>query len=184
MTPGRTVKKIGTEVTLSTGVTVWARKVSPYTMAAASKSITKPQPPMVTVDLGDGKKSTEVNEADPDYIAAVKEWQAAVSLRAVDVMLRLGVQVDIDQDALADLRAQFAALGLTMDEDDHLAYIKHIAIASEEDMNALAAAITAKSQPTEGAVQDHLDTFSDHTSGAVDLAAPAAEVGDRIRPTA
>lgn len=171
---GRTVPKTGEPVTLSSGITVWARKVSPYTMQLAGKSITKPTPPMVEVEYGEGKKGVEANEADPVYVAALAEWQQAISLKAVDVMFRLGVQVDIDQAALDERRTEFEALGLTMDSDPHLAYIKHIAIQCEDDMTLLAAAITKKSQPTEDGVQDHLDTFSDRIQGTVAVAAAAS----------
>lgn len=170
---GRTAPKTGEPVTLSSGITVWARKVSPYTMAAASKSVVKPTPPLIDVDY-DGKIRSEPNEDDPAYVAALAEWQNAINLRAVDVMLRLGLQVDIDQEALAERRAELAALGLEIDADDHLAYVKHIAIQTEDDMTLLAAAITKKSQPTEEAVQQHLETFSDPTQGTVAVAASAS----------
>jgi hypothetical protein len=83
-------------------------------------------------------------------------------------MLRCGVQVEIDAEVLADTRAEFAALGIAGPDDDHLFYVKHIAIGSEADMTAIAERITNKSQPTPAAVAAHAETFRGDVSGEVD----------------
>lgn len=165
MTKGRTVQMTGEPLVLSTGVTVYPRKVSPYTLNAARQAVPRPAPPRVVVNLGDGKTAQETNEADPDYKAQLAQWNEDVNLRVTDVMLRLGIQVEIDTDTLAERRAEFAALGLAGDDHDHLFYIKHVAIGSEDDLNALAAAITGKSQPTPQAVAAHADTFRGDVQG-------------------
>lgn len=165
MTTGRNVPKTGQPLTLSTGVTVYVRKVSPYTRNAVARSVPKPQPPMIDVDY-DGTTRSEPNEDDLGYLRQLKKWQEEVNLRAGDVMLRLGVQVDIDHDALAAVREVLEASGVPVDADDHLAYIKHVAVGCDDDMTAMGHIIASTSQPTEEAVQDHLDTFPDRVPGS------------------
>lgn len=168
MTKGRTVKMTGEPLELSSGITVYVRKVSPYTRQAIAKSIPKPAPPMATVDYGDGKTREEPNEADPQYQAQLNEWQAAVSARSQDVILRLGVQAEIDPEAVAERRAEMDALGLPSDTDDHLFYLKHVAIESDADLTAITDAVLSKSQPTPQAVAQHQETFRGNIQGEVD----------------
>lgn len=174
---GKPVKMIGEPVELSTGITVFARKVSPYSRQAVMQSVPKPKPPLVEADYGEGKKGMEPNEADPDYQIALEEYQQAVAVKSGDAMLRLGVMVEIDYEVLNSLRDDFKSLGMEMDADDKLAYLKHVAIGSEEDLTLLGAVITSQSQPTEEAVQAHADSFSGNVEGQARTVGAPAEIG-------
>lgn len=173
---GKPVKMVGEPVTLSTGITVYARKVSPYSRQAVMQSVPKPKPPLVEVDYGEDKKGMEPNEADPDYQAALEEYTSAVAVKSGDAMLRLGVMVEIDYDVLNALRMDFESLGMEMDADDKLAYLKHVAIGSEEDLTLLGAVITSQSQPTEEAVQAHADSFSGDVEGQARAVGASSEI--------
>lgn len=176
MTTGRDVPKPGETLTLSTGITVGIRKVSPHTREAIGRSIPKPKPPMIEQDYGDGKTRMEPNEDDAGYQQALAEWQQAIIRKSQEVIYRLGVVVDIDHDALTARRAVMEEMGLPVAESDHLAYVQHIVVATDEDMQAIVNAVTNKSQPTEEAVEEHLDTFPDRVQGAA-LQPVAAENG-------
>lgn len=153
-------------LTLSTGVTVGIRKVSPYTFDAINRAYPPPLPPLVKNDFGNGDVREEPNPADPDYQAALAEHEALKSRHLQDVMLRLGVVVEVDAAALEALRATMDTIGVPLDKDEHLAYVKHLAIGSKEDLTALIAAITGASQPTEEAVTAAAATFPGNVSGA------------------
>ena len=157
------------KLTLSTGIEVGIRKVSPYTLDAVRRSIPAPTPPMIRNEYGPGDVREEPNEADPGYLRAVKNHQQAIGTRAQDLMLSLGVALELDdagRQQLSALREGLTALGVEIEKDDRIAYIKHIAIGSDADLKALADAITSKSQPTEEAVQDHLNNFPGDVPGA------------------
>lgn len=161
-----------TPLTLSTGIMVQIRKVSPYTLDAVRRAIPAPQPPMQSIDYGDGDVRQEPNEADPGYQRQIKEHQQAVALKAQEFMLSYGVVINLDDAARAQLEALrevSKTYDIEIDKDDKLAYVKHIAVRSEDDLTLIAATITSKSQPTEEAVQQHLDTFPGDGAGAGSL---------------
>lgn len=186
MTTGRDVPTPpGLEtLTLSSGITVGIRKVSPHTREAIGRSIPKPKPPMIEQDYGDGKTRLEPNEDDPVYLQQQQEWAERVTIKARDVFYRFGVVVDIDHEALAALRAGFEEEGIVVDSSDHLAYIKHLVIGTEEDVERIVAAITNKSQPTEEAVQDHLDTFPDPVQESPVPTVATEDGGAELQPAA
>lgn len=150
------------KLTLSTGITVGIRKISPYTFDALNRAFPKPEPPMQPVDYGQGDIRQEPNPAHPAYQSALVKHQAMVNEKSQLLMLSMGVVTELDEAALellSVLRSGLAAIGIEIDDDNHLAYLKHVAIKSEADLTRIAAAVTSKSQPTEEAVQDHLETF-------------------------
>lgn len=182
MTTGRNVPTpSGLEaLTLSSGITVGIRKVSPHTRKAISKAIPRPRPPMIEQDYGDGKTRMEPNEDDPQHQRNLEDWQQAIIDKAQEVMYSLGVVVEIDHDLLAARRAMFDELGIPMHRSDHIAFIQHIAVATDEDAERIANAITNTSQPTEEAVQDHLETFPDHVQESPVPALAAENSGTQL----
>lgn len=165
------------EVTLSSGITVKIRKVSPFSLDAVRRLYPRPQPPIVDNDYGDGQKRREPNPADPDYLLALEEYKALLTTKITEAMLHLGIKTDIDTDAVAAFREEIGALGVALDESDRLVYIRHILIQTEDDLQRLAEAITRKTMPTEEAVQEHLATFSGDIQGPGSDGDPAAPVG-------
>ena len=167
------------QVTLSTGVTVGIRKVSPFTLDAVRRHYPAPKPPLVDVAYGD-KTTKEPNESDPDYLAALEQHQLLVSTKITDAMFQLGLDVDVDAAALAAFREEMAALEITISGNDKQVYIRHVAIGTKDDMDLISRAITRTTMPTEEAVQEHLDTFSGDVPGAQRDGDRAATVGGSL----
>lgn len=160
MTEGRNVPPVQ-HLTLSTGITVGIRKVSPFTLAAVQKSVPVPTPPLAPGVGG----AMEPNESDPDYQAALQAHAVLRGEKITQALLQLGLEVAIDQAALDAFKADMAALGVALEGDDKQLYIRHIAIGTPEDMNAISQAVTRTTMPTEEAVGESLATFSGDVSG-------------------
>lgn len=176
MTTGRTPPPLQ-ELTLSSGITVKIRKVSPYTLDLIRQQNPPPKPPMVDNDYGDGKIRREPNPDDPDHLLALGDHQRLLTDKLTRTMMRLGVSVDVDAAALDAFKADMDELGIALAGDDRELYIKHLVLATEEDITALVNAVTRKTMPTEEAVQEHLATFSGDVQGPGSDGNPAAPVG-------
>lgn len=140
----------------STGYTVKFRRV-PASLAwdirrEADKDPNKPKPKMQEVELF-GEKKLEVNASDPEYAAALNEWDTVVGKRVYHAMLVRGL-VEYDKEALAEAKAQLEAIGQHPHEGMHdsLVFIYHVAGAAFSEITALVEAIHAQSAPTEGAI--------------------------------
>jgi hypothetical protein len=160
------------KLTLSTGITVGIRRISPYTFDALRRAFPAPEPPTQPMDYGDGDLRQEPNPAHPAHLARLEQHQALLNEKSQQLMLSMGVELDLDEAALgllSVLRTGLKAIGVEIDADNHMAYLKHVAIKTGEDLTRIANAITSKSQPTEEAVQDHLETFSGDGAGAGSL---------------
>lgn len=176
MTTGRIPPPLE-ELTLSSGVTVQIRKVSPFSLDAVRKLYPRPQPPLVENDYGDGVKRREPNPADPGYLQALEDHKALLATKITEAMLHLGIKADIDPGAVTAFREEIGALGVALDESDRMVYIRHILIQTEDDLQRLAEAITRKTMPTEEAVQEHLETFSGDVPGPQSDGDQSAAVG-------
>lgn len=164
------------KLTLSTGITVGIRKVAPHTLDLVRRHYPPPVPPMVAVDY-DGKIVQEANDADPDHQQALKDHQALLSEKIIDAMFQLGVDVQVDPAAVAAFKEEMAALDIDVPGNDKQVYIRHIAVGTKEDLEALSRAITRTTMPTEEAVSEHLATFSGDIPGATGDGHKPAPVG-------
>ena len=154
----------------STGRTIYIRKLSVFTRhairAAAIQADPEPEPPMVTIDYGDGQLR-EPNRGDPTYQRRLGEWRAriadAVSVGLTELFLRRGIVVrpdDIDVAAVAQARADLAAVGADVaDLDDAAVYVRFVCIGPDEDWTDIQKLIWERSTPTEAAVQAQIATF-------------------------
>lgn len=158
--------------TFANGATATLKPVSQFTQAhieiQARKKLPPPQPPMNEVDYGDGKKVREPNAADPDYVQALQRYQMELSFLMFDALIELGVEIEVDQEALERVKRPLAALGIPLDEaSDKVAYIKHCCMFNlEKEGAALRTMMQSLTGPKEEDVQDHIATFSDHVPGA------------------
>lgn len=164
MTNGRAVPELAT-FTFDTGITVHIRKVSPLLIREVSRAFPAPEPPLNRVDYGDGVIKQEPNPADPDHITALGIYQIEIEQRVRRLMIKLGVEVDIDYDVLAVYRAAMAEAGAALDTDDKVAYVTGVCVGTAEDYQDLVKAITRRSQPTEEAVRDAQESFRGQVSG-------------------
>lgn len=173
---GRAVPPLPLYIFKDSGITVGLRKIAPNTQAQLSIQIQreypKPAPPVNQTELG-----AEANEADPDYLKAVREWERASAMalnRKMFTLAALECECAVDMDEVARKQRSFRAVGFTWEESPDLSdeerakvfYIEHIACATTEDLREFYEAVTRRSQPTEAAVQAHVDSFRGDVSGA------------------
>lgn len=155
--------------TFNNGVIATLRPVSQFTMAhveiQARKAFPPPDPPMNEVNYGDGMR-LEPNPTDPDHERAMTEWQMMIRYKAFDATMELGIELEVDEDALDRVKRVMAMVGTPLDEiSDKVAYIKHCCMYDiQDEMPKLAAALRALAGPREEDVADHVATFPDNVS--------------------
>lgn len=187
---GRGVPPLPTHTFKDSGVTVRLHKLSPITGQEIAQQVqreqagTKPQPPLVAVDYGQGT-ITQPNTGDPTYRQMLAAWQAECSRiandRLFDLACLLAVEVTIGEAERAQIARTKRLLRLTAgidwqdrddltpEENDQLFYMTHVAPGSPDDLKEFYEAITIRSQPTEAAIERHKDSFPGDVSGALDL---------------
>jgi hypothetical protein len=149
-----------TELTLpDSGATVRVKRISPMSLMAIEQAYPDPKPPLQEVDYGNGKLRHERNPLDPAYQEELTAHQRKKSLIVLKAFIRLGVECEIDAQALSAFRADMQALEITLDPDDKYVYVAHILCQSNNDLMALRTFIEGQSVPTEKAVAEKLATF-------------------------
>lgn len=161
---GRKVAPLPAFVFQDTGITVQIRKVSPSIGTEIRKAFPPPKPPVHRVEIG-GQMVDEANEADPDYERAYQEWGLMVEAKAAKLYIKRGVECEVDHEAVAKLKSDMAEEGIDLDGDDKYLYIRYICIGTEADYQDLIMAITRRSQPTEVATAEAIETFQPAVSG-------------------
>ena len=67
---------------------------------------------------------------------------------------------EIDRLAVADIRADMAAIGVPVDHlDDREVYVRFVCVGVEDDWLALVNTVFTKSAPAEAAVAAHVESF-------------------------
>ncbi len=188
---GRTVPPLPQFTFKDSGITVQFYRIGPMTRQQISlqvqRDIPKPPPPIVQTEIG-----PEENEADPDYEKQLRAWEAActqeLNLRLLKIAA-LNTVCDVDTAAVARVKRNLAAAktpweddtALADEDNDRICYILHVAIATQEDLEEFGTAILTRSQPTEAAVQAHIDSFPGVTQGTGRVPVPAGtEIGDDV----
>jgi hypothetical protein len=151
------------------------------------RDIPKPPPPTVETELG-----TESNEADPDYEKQIRAWEGActqeLNMRLLKIAA-LNTVCEVDAVAIARAKRNLAASGVPWEDDprlseednDRICYILHVAVATQEDLEEFGASILTRSQPTEAAVQAHIDSFPGVPQGTGHIhVSGASTIGDGI----
>lgn len=172
---GRAVPSLPLHTFKDSGITVGLRKIAPNTQAQIAlqiqRELPRPSPPIVKTELGE-----ESNEADPDYVRVIGEWERECSMllnRKMFTIAALECECEVDMDEVARKQRSFRAAkfeweadaDLTEEERAKVFYIEHIACATQEDLREFYAAVTRRSQPTEAAVQAHIDSFRSDVPG-------------------
>jgi hypothetical protein len=153
---------------LSSGKEIEIKKVSPLTLQAAITTIPKPTPPMQDIlDVNTGKViGVERNESHPDYQQDLTDYQVKIREITVKTTLLLAVKTEVDKKAVVEMRDEFRdATGAELDPNDKYVYISSILIQDSEDLEKLLEAVTARSQPTEGAVATAIEQFRPDVQG-------------------
>lgn len=160
------------EYTTSNGKTVQIRRVSVFTLEAASRDLPKPKPP--TQDI-DGHE--EPNYMHPDYLEGIQEWELQKRERTKDAILLCGIKVEIDPDELADTRAVAELAGIKLPTNDLLCYIKHCVVVSSDDYVNLQSLILDGSLPKEEGIAASAEDFKSGVQGQVGAQDSAQAVG-------
>lgn len=187
---GRAVPALPSHTFKDSGITVRLHKLSPVTaqeigaQVRREKAGTKPTPPVVEVDYGQGKIK-QPHTGDPVYQAMLKEWQDECNRIANDRLFDLACLVAVEV-TIGDAEKQQIARtkrllkvttkidwqdnpDLTPEENDQLFYMTHIACGSAEDLQEFYLAVVTRSQPTEAAIEQHKESFPGNVQGTVDL---------------
>lgn len=160
---GRTAPALTTFV-FANGAVATLRPVSQFTQAHIEiqmrKLHTAPEPPLNEVDYGDGKR-LEPNPSDPAYEQALQQYRMQISSKVMEATIELGIEVEIDQQALDRVKGLMERMGVPLDEvSDKVAYIKHCCMFDiEHEGPQLADAMRALIGPRQEDVADHLATF-------------------------
>lgn len=118
------------------------------------RGIKPPVAPIQTTELGE-----EPNYAHPGYLAEVMGYEEKVNQARMDALIVLGIDVEIDKPALARFRDRSERLGIVLDADDHLVYVKHLCVTTDNDMANLMSAIMGVSIPTEEKISVRAEEF-------------------------
>ncbi len=177
-TRGRAVPALPEHTFKDSGITVRLRKIAPTTQQRfaeqVQKELPKPAPPVVTTELG-----PEENPADPAYEAALKDWNQQCAVRLNERLFTfacLECDLELDDEARQEIARKKRNLDLagllwepnprlSDEENDRVFYIQHIACSTTEALGEFYQAITARSTPTEAAVQRHIDSFPGDVPG-------------------
>ena len=152
----------------SSGRTVQVRKISPMTMQRIAQQVQKDMPPpaapVFEVEIDGGVTTTETNDADPQYQAALRAYTEQVRLETGMRFMRLCASYvlvsDVPADEVAEYRAAMDAAGAPVDEaDDRWVFLWEMCAAGQQDMQDFQAFVLGMSQATAEAVQAHVDSF-------------------------
>jgi hypothetical protein len=141
--------------------------ISPGLFMEVRKARPEPLPPVVKIAVGDGTFMDEENKADPGYKAKYEAWQIELESDIMELMIELGaVAESIDQPALQNIRRYMKTkFNVDLSPDDNYAFLKYVAISSDEEYNDFCAAIAGRSKPTEGAIANAIEGFSSTLQG-------------------
>jgi hypothetical protein len=132
--------------TTKAGIVFKLKPVPPMLIVDAQKRIAKPRPPKVRLE---DKETWEENLSDPEYIAAMEEYEQTVGeltnsiflVRGTSVVSPLpdGIEKVSDEGWAADVR-EFAGLDVPEDTSSrkrYLLWLKYVAVATPDDFGNL-----------------------------------------------
>lgn len=141
----------------STGVSVFIRPIPPMLLRAVARSIPEPEAPVETIEAPDGTTYQAKNRAHPEYIAALEARNRRISEGVADLVIERGVVIDLSdaqraevEELRAFMRERFET---ELDAATHVAYVKHIAIGTPQDLRELIEEVSGRSVPTDPKLQ-------------------------------
>jgi hypothetical protein len=146
-----------------TGRQICVKKVSPMLIMELARQFPAPKPPMQKVDYGDGKDHFEPNPNSPAYEADMRQYNLDFQDRLQKLMIKRGVVLEWTEEMrqeVADLRAFWReTFDQDLNSDDAMVYVLNLCVGSENDLEELLGVIARRSQPTDPAITEALDSF-------------------------
>lgn len=161
--------------TLSNGAVVLLQPCGVFLGLDIQKNANKrrPLPPVQRVNFGTPEAPDyrdEANTSDPDYLDKLREHEADIEERTARAYFRLGVKIEWTDDKkarLEQIRQVMEEIGDPIQEkDDTIAYLRYVICGDPNVYSELLQAVIGVSQPTEEAVQEHIETFQPEVQGA------------------
>lgn len=146
------------------GGAVRVKRIPPMLMRDLQRQFKPPKPPRQEVKYEKGVR-TEPNPEHPDYIEALMEYEQEIGEHIYHLIVKMGVVCDVDVEAVATLRAEMKEVGVNLDPDDKYIYVTRILAETNEDMQALQAAVLGQSTVTEGGVAEATERFPGEVQG-------------------
>lgn len=142
---------------------VFIKRVSPFLARDVQRAFKPPDPPLNEVANADGTTRLEPNPIDPDYEAALKQYQTEVNEKTMRLAIALGVvfrPTEAQEQEIAELRQSLRdILGIELPVNDRDAYMTYIVLTDPRDAKALMEAIFSRSIPTEEKIAEAAETF-------------------------
>lgn len=149
---------------LSTGVLVAARPMNSILIYDVQQQIQMPDVPLVQIKQRGEIKWVE-NPSDPDYSRRVEEVERKRNMAAMDVMIRLGIELVSplpkddewleELDGILDLGRYRNADGDFSERTKKYLYLRYVAIRTQDDY----AVISRIVMPSEEEVSEAIETF-------------------------
>lgn len=137
----------------STGVSVFIRPIPPMLLRAVDKAAPQPEAPLETIEGPDGATYQERNRSHPDYLQALAERRSAVSEAVTELCFLRGVVINLTDDQRAEAESVRAfmrdQMGVELHDSAEVVYLKHIAVATPDDLRDLVGAVSGRSVPTD-----------------------------------
>lgn len=152
---------------LPDGTVITLGRVSPMLYQDINKSVPRPRPPVNIVDMGAGPVE-ELNYQHPDYLRALTERELDVNALFMDVVLDIGATLPFSNDELRSRLETYAAhvyratsgtVDINIDRAPVATYISRISGAEFDEVTKIVQKILGKSQPTEEAIAEAVNTF-------------------------
>lgn len=149
------------EITLPiSGKVVKVIRISPLLLDDFFASLPRPpDPPTQKIEYAGGVTKEEPNPASPEYETALDRHAYRNGLAVIEFCIEMGVECDVDADAVAKLREWAKRHGVTLPEDDKVVYVSRILTQGNEDLVAIRRGVLGLIQPTEEAVDKAADSF-------------------------
>lgn len=169
---------VGTDLdtcTLASGVVLKVKKVSPLLLRRAVQKVTKPVIPV----FHDEDRGRDIeNPNDPDYLAALAEYESSQGYASLDMMILMGTELisvpegmdrPEDTDWVELLRVGGIDPDISSDHARYLSWMQLIAITDMADVQSIAMAVARKTAVREVDVQASLDSFRSNEIGRTDI---------------
>lgn len=163
------------ELTLPSGAEIKIRRqpaeiIQRLTEKAESEfADSAPKPPTQLVEIGPGQTREEANPTHPEYLAALQVHRATIQARMgqlmIDTMRKVAIITPTDTEAVAELRQNYAELGIELDPDDRKVWMDYLICPTQEDAAHLMFEIFGKSLPREGQIAMHKRLFRNSVEG-------------------